>query len=337
MVKDEQGNEIVETVSPEAAESMPLEELRQRLRAEASRAEEGTLTPNVSGEEQEAAENESDADSETQQDEADQSTQESEDQESTDSQEQQNAGTQRQKPQTIEEAIRVADSLRGNLNQLSQERKQMQAQLKELQDAAARQQQQGEEARLRAQHQQVEQYIANLPDERQQATARQHYQNQLQQAALNDYYRNLQSQQQEIHNAQLTTAKGQATGWLGEVLDFAAEQRGLAKNATELSEVRDFLKSDQVQNAINAATTPEALAVVMATVGEVVDWRVLQAAATRSKAKEVRRTTTKPVVRDVPGTSQASEVTEAERIQSMSSEDFLAFRKGLRRKAEANA
>jgi hypothetical protein len=216
------------------------------------------------------------------------------------------------------------NSMSGNLKTLSDERKQLLAEIQAMKDREAAAQQQGETARIRQQHEQVEAHIRTLP-EVQQPVARQHYMNQLNQAALNDYTRHLANQQAQLADTELRLAVQQAPSVLGEIATFVAAQRDIPPDV-----LKPVIESANMRNLLASATTREGYVAVMATAGEWIDFYANQEAGRLASEKEARRVeaAANGGQRDTPagGTAAGGDLGMARRIESMSREEFFQWK-----------
>lgn len=318
-------------VTPELAESLPYAELKQRMRAEATAYE--NSTPNVptpGGEEadEDATPDAGAADTGTERDEAGRFA----------SRAQQDQGTRTtekeyKKPETLEEAIRVLDSLRGNLNTAASERATLQKQLQEFQAESARRQQEAERATFEGQHRQILEAIQRLPDQRQRDAALSDYQARLKTLAVNDYEKHLTQQEETLAQRQFEIDKREIPGMYRDIAEFVANQHGVNSKV-----LLDFVNSDRVANMVKAARKPEALQAVSIVLGETLDEMAFREAARVSAEKEARRKAASGnrLTRDAPAglTPGNGNEDEVARIQAMKPDEFAAFKKKLLAAAE---
>lgn len=296
-------------VTPELAESLPLDELKARLRREAASADHGVDT--------EAGRGDGDT------------LPEPPDAGVSGGAERQTSGeaATESEDNTPEGLQRQLASLRGNLKQLSDERKQLLDQQQEYANYVRQQQETAAKGALEYQNQAVEAEISKLPAERQQL-AREYYRVLQQQNQAAQYQQAVQTEAaqraMEIQQAELRVAKQQAPGLLEEIVRFSGERHGrVADDALE------YIRSPQAQAFIAGTQTPEAFTMAIAQLSEVADFLNQRSAAAGSQERDARRATAGAPTRDVPntpGTTAGGESDAVQRIRNMSSEDFEAFR-----------
>jgi hypothetical protein len=324
-------------VTPEEAESLPLDELKTRLRREAEQAQVDALTQSQAGESDNVTD--SDADAAAAGGESESNTAGDADrQANVEADKGAGTGTQETKPDAALLARQV-ESLGANLHNVSEERKRLQQRLDEAERRLQESNQSADSQRLTAQHQAVEAEIARLP-EAQRDNARQYYRNQLTQQALVSYNKYLDDRDAQLNQREFAVAQAQAPQVLSNILDFVQQTHGA--DAVDMNVAREFANSDRVKNLFAAAQTPAALATAMAVLSEQVDWLVVREVGRRAAEKEERRKQKgeKPEQRDVPpGTQGAAtgDVAEAQRIANMSREEFAEFKRQARRKAAGNS
>lgn len=305
-------------VTPQEAESLPLAELKARLRQEASADEEAATAS-------EASTGGLALDTDTNADAAGVAGVESPDVADTkDATADTQAGAAKAQPDDIALLQTQLNSMSGNLKTLSDERKQLLAEIQAMKDRETAAQQQGETARMQQQHQQVEAHIRTLP-EVQQPVARQHYMNQLGQAALNDYQRHLVSEQAKLADTELRLAVQQAPSVLGEIATFVAAQRDIPPDV-----LKPVIESANMRNLLASATTREGYVAVMATAGEWIDFYANQEAGRLASEKEARRVeaAASGAQRDTPagGNAAGGDLGMSRRIESMSREEFFQWK-----------
>lgn len=323
--------EVSNEITPELAESLPYEELKQRMRAEASAYENSTPTQQTPGGEEADDEDAPDAGvttAGTERDAAGTSP-------SRSAQDQGTRTTEREykKPETLEEAIRVLESLRGNLNTAVSERATFQKQIQELQQAAAQRQQEAERSTFEGQHRQILEAIQRLPDQRQRDAAIADYQARLKTLAVTDYEKHLTQQEESLAQRQFEIDKREIPGMYRDIAEFVATQHGVNSKL-----LLDFVNSDRVANMVKAAQKPEALQAVSIVLGETLDEMAFREANRVSAEKEARRKAagTNRLTRDAPAglTPGNGNEDEVARIQAMKPDEFAAFKKKLLAAAE---
>lgn len=292
-------------VSPDEAASLPYDELRRRMEAEARLAQDGLL-PDEDGGSREEAQN-PDADAETGSAENPQGAQRGSGDSGTGS-----TGAQRTTQQVGNQPPSAREA------QLEQE-------LLRVRQEQFRNQQTAEQQRLMAQHQQVEQNIARLPQQHQQA-AREDYGRQLHQAQLNDYNRYLATREQAIAQQEFVGAKKFFNDNVDSLSKYVADRFEVKPDA-----LASFAKSKEAQELLAAAQTPEALQVAAASIGQTMEWLASQEQNRLNAAREQRRQRDAgKVQRDMPTGAQAvaagGGIDEVARINSMPRADFFKWK-----------
>lgn len=318
-------------VTPELAESLPYAELKQRMRSEAAAFENSTPNAQTPGGEEADEDATPDAGAAATGTEREGASTEGR----TQAQDQGTRTTEREykRPETLEEAIRVLDSVRGNLGSAVQERAALQKQLQELQTEAARRQEEAQRQTFEGQHRQILEAIQRLPDQRARDAAYSDYQARLKLLAANDYEKHLNQQEQSLAQRQFEADKREIPNMYRDIAEFVATQHGIpAKTLLE------FVDSDRVKNMVKAAQKPEALQAVSIVLGETLDEMAFREAARVSAAKEQRRKAASEgrVTRDAPAglTPGNGNEDEVARINAMKPEEFAAFKKKLLAAAE---
>lgn len=302
-------------VSPEEAASLPYDELRRRMEAEARLAEEGLLPDARGGEQAEASE--PDADAET--GDAGETSGASGAEEAIDGQPKQGrSGTSQQ----------VGNQSPDRVAQLEAEIAKVQRERQEEQQAQQRQ-------RLADQHRNAEAAIAQLPRD-QQEIARLRYQNSLHQTQLNDYTTYLQQREQAIAQQEFTHAKQFFSNSMDSLAQYVAERFDVKPEI-----VASFGKSKEAKALLEAATTPQSLQTAAASIGQTMEWLAAQEQQRlRSQREQRRESQSNRVQRDMP--NAAGNVTsgggmdEVARINNMSRTEFFAWKaEQLRRQQES--
>jgi ribosomal protein L14E/L6E/L27E len=325
---------VPETVTPELAESLPYSELKARMRAEARNAEESATTTEAPADDQGGQPTEGAVTPEEGGPERDPQTGRFAASPSTEEQQAAEQRTQSQRsykqPETLEEALRVLDSVRGNLATNITERNAAQQRLQALEAEAARLRQEGEQRQLQQQHARFEDLVARLPAE-QQPIARAEYVQRLQQQATNDFVREMQGREQQLAQREFQSAKAEVPALYKDIAGFVAAQYEIPE-----AELTALVGSKQVQDLINAAQDPMALQQATIAFGQLLDYEATRVQSRVANEKAQRRETkAQTQVRDVPtgvapGGAQADVVA---RINNYSREEFEAYKKGLLRAA----
>lgn len=234
-------------------------------------------------------------------------------------------------PATLEEAIRVLNSVRGNLKTVASERSTLQRQAQEAQAEAARLKQESENGRLQAQHARFEELASRLPQE-QQAVAREEYVRRLGQQAQREYGQELQQREQSLNQREFQQAKAGLPAVYEDIATYVASTKGIPPD-----ELVAFVKSDRVANLIKAAVTPEAVQAVSISLGELLDYNATLIAGREAAAKESRRAAKATgAVRDMPNgvTAGGAQESEVARINKMDRDQFAAYKKQLLKAAQ---
>lgn len=313
-------------VTPELAESLPYAELKQRMRDEAAAFESATSNPNPGGG-QDGDEDEVVDATTTNSGTARDEQQQQQNQQRTNDQGTRTTEREYKRPETLEEAIRVLDSLRGNLNSAVGERAALQKQIQDIRAEAARQAREAEQNALTAQHNQVMAAIRALPTPAQQQAALSRYQQQIREMAAGEALTHVETQQQQLEQRTFELDKREVPGMYADIARFVAEQRGIKPDALVA-----FAGSERIQNMIAAARNPQALQAVSVVLGETLDEMAVMQAGREAAAKEERRKAkTATLVRDVPlGTVPgAGNEDEVARINKMTPDEFKSFKQKL--------
>lgn len=297
-------------VSPEEAATLPYPELKRRMREEARLQADGQL-PEPVGDDHDEDEGEAGTAG----------------QDSTRAQGSggEGGGTTRQSDPELQSLLTQAQA---RAAQLERERAQERQQL----ESAAQQ------AQLQAQHQRVEQAIANLP-EQQQELARRDYMNRLGRQALNDYHGFLTQREQAIRQAEIGQVRNTLPSMLAELADAVAQRHGL-RNADPL---KQYVQSKEFKQLLEASQTEDALTAAAANAGQWMEFLAVQQAAQNTQARESRRQNAAAnprVVRDTPpgGVPTAGgDMDLVRRINTMSKEEFFAWKKQQLREANSRA
>lgn len=325
---------VPETVTPELAESLPYSELKARMRAEARDAEESATTTEAPADDQgdqsatEAVTSSPDGperDPQTGRFAASPSTGEQQAAE-----EQAPAQRSYKQPETLEEALRVLDAVRGNLTTNINERNTAQQRLQALEAEAARLKQENEQTRLQQQHARFEDLVTRLPSE-QQSIARAEYVQRLQQQAMSDYTREVQQREQQLVQREFQSAKAEVPALYADIAGFVATQYDIPE-----AELTALVGSKQVRDLIDAAQDPMALQQATIAFGQLLDYEATRVQGRVAGEKAQRREAkSQTQVRDVPtgvapGGAQEDVVT---RINNYSRDEFEAYKKRLIRAA----
>lgn len=302
-------------VSAEEAATLPYEELRRRMELDARLTQEGLL-PTEDGGSREEAQN-PDADAETGGAENPQGAQ---------------RGSNEQAQTGQPEAQRTTQQV-GNQSP-PDEAAQLRAELARIRQEQADAARNAEQARLLAHHQQVEQNIARLPQQAQQA-AREDYGRQLHQAQLNDYNRFLATREQAIFEQEFKSAKRLFNDSIDDLSSYVANQFEVKPDA-----LASFAKSKEAQELIAASETPQAFQVAIASIGQTMEWLASQEQARLNAQREQRRQRDAgKVQRDVPqqaqGAAAGGGIDEVARINAMPREDFFKWKQEQLRAARA--
>jgi hypothetical protein len=321
-------------VTPELAASLPYEELKQRMRAEARNYEEPatteTTTPDEGGEETPeaavTATGEGAArDPETGRFTAGATTPTGDTTET-------GANAARAKaPATLEEAQRVIDAMRGNLNTATSERQALQRQVEEARQEAARQKAESEQRAMQAQHARFEELVSRLPAE-QQGPARAEYVQRLQQQAVGEFAGEVQRREQAVAQREFISAKSEVPALYKDIARFVAEQQGVP-----VDELIAVVDSPHVKALIDSANTPQALQQASIAFGQMLDYEGTKLAGRLAAEKEARRTAKAgSQVRDMPNgvTAGGAQEDVVARINKMSPDEFTAYKKRLLRAAQ---
>ena len=313
-------------VTPELAESLPYAELKQRMRAEATAFEEPATPVTQTGGGQSGDEDE-DADAAS----SDSGTeQELEGEQGQQRQSQGTRTTEREykKPETLEEALRALDAVRGNLTTAASERAALQRQLQEFQAEAARQKQEAERQALASNHQRIVDAIGRLPTQAQRDAAYADYQRKVRELAAGEALQHADTQQEQLARRAFELDKREIPSMYEDIATFVASQHGIKPDA-----LVNFVKSERIANMVKAAQNPTALQAVSVVLGETLDEMATLQAGREAAAKEERRKlrASGTVVRDVPAGTVPGGGNEDEvaRINAMSPDDFAAFKKRL--------
>lgn len=322
-----------EKVTPELAASLPYDELKRRMRAEAATYEEPTTSTQTPADDRGA-----DAEAEAvTSDEAGPardaqgrfaaatSTQEQAATETAD------AAQRGKQPTTLEEAVRVIDSLRGNLNTNINARDAAQKRIQELEAQAARQAQEVQQRNLQAQHARFEELVSRLPQE-QQGAYRAEYVARLQQQAVTDFAREVQQREAQVNQREFIQAKAELPGLYKDIAGFVADQHGIPSK-----ELTDLIDSQHIRDLIAAANTPEAVQTATIALGQLLDYEATKAAGRISAEKATRREAKSATqVRDVPQgiTPGGAQEDVVARINRYSRDEFEAYKKQLLRAAQ---
>lgn len=305
-VSDASGSQTAfQRVSEEEAVTLPYAELRRRMEAERDLVDKGLLTPEQSGDSDEAPDTSANAELEGEDDKSPTAGR----QQGRQPQAQQNNGGQSGDGNP---ASAVLEQATRRVRELEQQNQQL---------AKAQQ-----DAELQRRHNEIQAEIAQLPRE-QQAVAQAHYRNQLGQLVNMDAFREIEQRQQAVAAAELNIAKRQLPSMLSEVAAEVASKHGIPTDF-----LAEYVNSPQTLNLINAATNEQGIMLAASTVGEMLDFMAGREAGKRAAAREARRQqrAKAPAQRDTPigGVPLAGgELDEVTRIQNMSTKDFFEWKK----------
>lgn len=294
-------------VTPEEAATLPYPELKRRMKLEASLHDQGLLpdasATGTTGEDSE------DVESATSAGQGQQGTQRS-------------GGSQAGGPGQSGEA-----DVAGLLGQAQERLKTLEAERAEERRAAAQREQERERQEMLAQHKRVEDHIATLPQQ-QQADARRFYANQLRESALNEYTTFLGQREAAIRQAEVAQARHTIPNLLNELAGDVASRHGVKPDL-----LREYISSKEFSDLLVAANTEEALTAVAANAGQWMEFLATREEGRLAAERERRRQNAVQnprVARDTPkgGVPTAGgDMDLANRIQNMSSAEFMAWKK----------
>jgi hypothetical protein len=316
-----------EKVTPELAESLPFDELKRRMRAEANSAE-STTTPDTQADDQGAQQTAEDVNSEAVAGTEPGAKQATDAQAATTPEAQAQRGKQ---PATLEEALRVIEAVRGNLSTNINERNAAQQRIQALEADMEAMRQQAAQNAMQSQHARFEELVARLPQE-QQGLARAEYMQRLQQQAMGDYANELRQKETQIQVAEFRQAKAELPAMYKDIARFVAEQQGI--DAATLVELVD---SPQVKSLIDAAQNPQAVQQATVAFGQLLDWVGMKEAQRITSEKEARRQAKAGTqVRDMPTGMSAGGAQEdvVNKINNMDKKAFEDYKKKLLKAAQ---
>lgn len=318
-------------VTAELAASLPYDELKARMRAEARTYEEPTTATQTPADDQGA---DADKGAVTPEDAGTEQGSEGTQAAPATTQGQpttEEAVPQGKQPQSLEEALRVIDSLRGNLTTNINARDSAQKRLQELEAQAARQAQEAAQQRLQDQHRRFEELVSRLPAD-QQGAVRQEYVARLQQQAVTDFAREVQQRDVQVQQREFLAAKAELPALYRDIAGFVADQHGIPQQ-----ELTAIIDSKHIKDLIAAASTPQAVESATIALGQLLDYeatrRAGQLAAEKAARREAKAAT---AVRDVPAgvTTGGAQEDVVARINKYTPDEFAAYKKRLLKAAQ---